>query len=489
MGTSPLAAKLIALCRSRWFAPWRLIVALMVALAIWGVADVRRRGYAQPVNDHRTDLTVYTEAGAAFFDGRPPYQVHNPRGWTYVYPPILAMLLAPLHRLPPQHQVMVWFFLCMAMGYDAYRQTARIVTILGRRDGDRTITPACRFPWLGLIAASAAALPTLNCLQRGQVTIVLLYFLLLGLRWLLDGRPLLGGVVLALPIAIKMVPALPIALVVSVQLVAYVRQRRLRSEAEQPLGRQLLGSTLGITAGLALFFLLIPAALVGWHANLQHLQTWNRLVLSNADENTTTPGYEKDTHSVRNQCLGNALYRLGNFGSYLWLGGPMDPMIDEEDHPPPRMMDQPIVHVCLLSVRLSLLLTLLLTALRLGADRDVRLSQAAAFGLGCAALLILSPVARNHYFVLIAPAVLFVPLWLSRRGWPRGATLLALTPGLLILLQYTLLPYVGRVGLLGLGMTAWLLTAMTMTARTQPLDGPTINLEPSIEESNHRAAA
>ncbi|MEN6557638.1 MAG: glycosyltransferase family 87 protein [Thermoguttaceae bacterium] len=489
MEPSPLRDRLIAVFRSRWFAPWRLLVTLMLILAIWGVADVRRRGYAVPVNDHRTDLTVYTEAGAAFFDGRPPYQVHNPRGWTYVYPPILAMLLAPLHRLPPQHQVMVWFFLCMAMGFDAYRQTARIVAILGRRDGDRTIAPACRFPWLGLIAAAAAALPTLNCLQRGQVTIVLLYFLLLGLRWMLDGRPFLGGIALALPVAIKMVPALPIALVVLVQLVAYVRQRRSASEPSQPLGRQLFGSSLGIMTGLALFFLLVPAAMVGWHSNLHHLQTWNRLVLSNADENTTTPGYEKDTHSVRNQCLGNALYRLGNFGAYLWLGGPEDPMIDEEDHPPPRMMDQPVVHVCLLLVRLSLLAALLLTTLRLGADRDVRLSQAAAFGLGCAALLILSPVARNHYFLLIAPAVLFVPLWLSRRGWRRGAALLALTPGLLILLQYTLLPYVGRIGLLGLGLTVWLLTAMAMTARTRPLDDPAIDLQPSLEDSTHRAAA
>ena len=65
---------------------------------VWGLTDVRQRGYPDVPAEHRTDLTVYTEAGAAFFDGRPPYEVSNPRGWTYLYPPLLAMLLAPLHR-------------------------------------------------------------------------------------------------------------------------------------------------------------------------------------------------------------------------------------------------------------------------------------------------------------------------------------------------------------------------------------------------------
>ena len=67
-----------------------------------------------------------------------------------------------------------------------------------------------------------------------------------------------------------------------------------------------------------LFFLLLPATLVGWNANLRHLDTWSDLVLANAESSTATPGFEKDTHSVRNQCLGNAMYRLGNFGAYMW---------------------------------------------------------------------------------------------------------------------------------------------------------------------------
>ncbi len=83
-------------CRNCRVARWQLLIGVLVAATIWCLVDVRRRGYASPEApaEHKSDLTVYTESGAAFFDGRPPYAVCNPRGWTYVYPPLFAMLLA-----------------------------------------------------------------------------------------------------------------------------------------------------------------------------------------------------------------------------------------------------------------------------------------------------------------------------------------------------------------------------------------------------------
>lgn len=188
------------------------------------------------------------------------------------------------------------------------------------------------------------------------------------------------------------------------------------------------------------------------------------LVLSSAEKSTATPGFEKDTHSVRNQCLGNALYRLGNFGAYLLAGGPEDPLVDDSN-PPPRMMDSPSVDKCLLFVRITLLLAMLLVGVRLGIHHQTALSQAAGFGLACTALLVVSPVARNHYFLLLAPAVLFLPLWLDCLGSSRWAAVLAVVPCVLINLQYLFLPYVGRVGLLGLGMTIWLLVAFLLISR------------------------
>ncbi len=283
------------------------------------------------------------------------------------------------------------------------------------------------YPWLGVAAVFAAALPALNCLQRGQVTIVVLYLLLLGLRLSISGRThqarIAGGIVLALTVAIKFIPLLPVLFLLYIQLVGFLRKRWQRQTTVAPLARQLAASTLGVGLGLFLFFLLVPAALIGWNANLRHIDTWAHLVLSSAEKSTATPGFEKDTHSVRNQCLGNALYRLGNFGAYLLAGGPEDPLVDDSN-PPPRMMDSPSVDKCLLFVRITLLLAMLLVGVRLGIHHQTALSQAAGFGLACTALLVVSPVARNHYFLLLAPAVLFLPLWLDCLGSSRWAAVL-----------------------------------------------------------------
>ena len=202
-----------ALWRSR---SGRWLIVLLAAATVWGFLDVRRRGYPYPdcPEEHRTDLTVYTEAGAAFFDGREPYEVANPRGWTYLYPPLFALLLAPLHPLPMQDQVTVWFFLSLLVCWGCYRECRRIVAIVCDEDPRVRAAWTRWLPWLGVAAVAAAALPTLNCLQRGQVGVVKMYLLLLGLRVTLSGRSyrawLLGGVVLALPVVLKIVPALPV---------------------------------------------------------------------------------------------------------------------------------------------------------------------------------------------------------------------------------------------------------------------------------------
>ncbi len=447
----------------------RILIGLIVALVIWGYLDVRRRGYATPAESHKSDLTVYTEAGAAFFDGRPPYHVSNPRGWTYVYPPVFALLLAPLYVLPMQEQVFVWFLVCLTMCWGIYRESAKLVALVRKPEDDQKVGFLGWLPWLGAITAAAIALPTLNCLQRGQVSVAVLYLLLLGLRLVIDGRStwivIAGGIVLALSVAIKVVPILPIAMLLWIQLVGYLRQLWRHSDLTAELGRRWMAATSGVVLGLVLFFLLVPAALIGWSNNLRHLGTWCDLVLVSAGDSTATPGFEKDTHSVRNQCLGNALYRLGNFGAYLFAGGPIDPLIDGEN-PPPRMMDDPSVNTILLGVRVALLLALMIVGIRLGMQEDPLLSQAAGFGLACLALLIVSPVARNHYFEILAPAVLFVPMWLRRRGLRRTSVAMAVVPGILIFLQYALLAYVGRVGLLGLGITAWLMAAMILVERS-----------------------
>ena len=77
---------------------WWLYLSLVAALTIWCLVDVMPRGSInrQRINEHRTDFTVYTEAGAAFFDGRDPYQVSN-RSTTYT----ATFDGSPVRRKPP----------------------------------------------------------------------------------------------------------------------------------------------------------------------------------------------------------------------------------------------------------------------------------------------------------------------------------------------------------------------------------------------------
>src|SRR3954447_13950162 len=101
---------------------------LIVALTIWGWVDVRRRGRIEPRNleAHRTDFTVFTEAGSAFFDGRDPYRVTNPRGWFYLYPPLLALLVSPLSVFDGPAQVGVWYALSVAAAFGCYGECLRL---------------------------------------------------------------------------------------------------------------------------------------------------------------------------------------------------------------------------------------------------------------------------------------------------------------------------------------------------------------------------
>jgi len=63
------------------------------------------------------------------------------------------------------------------------------------------------------------------------------------------------------------------------------------------------------------------------------------------------------------------------------------------------------------------------------------------------------------------PSILYFSLWLDRENHARAAKIMAVVPIVLIDLHYIFLSYAGRVGLLGLGTTAWLLTAFVLVMR------------------------
>jgi hypothetical protein len=100
------------------------------------------------------------------------------------------------------------------------------------------------------------------------------------------------------------------------------------------------------------------------------------------------------------------------------------------------------------------------------------LGLVAAFGLACVATLILAPIARGHYFVLLLPAVMFTSAWLVEHGRRRWALTMAAVPTALSIAHYVALDYAGRIGLLGIGTTVWYAVACVALWRLQAAAHP-----------------
>ena len=437
-----------------------LFAGLVVALTVWCAVDVSRRARVTPQrpSQHMTDVTVYTEAGRAFFDGRDPYEVANIRGWKYLYPPLFALLIAPLAYLTPPWQASAWFAISALMCFGSYFECRRLWQLV-------TLTRSVSLPtggsnsqllpvWLFVAAGVTAILPALNCLQRGQMGIALLYPLLLGFRLIVTEKTprswFVAGVILALPVALKLTPALPVACVL---LVAFVAAGSSRSTllALPSLWPRALWSSTGCLAGGILYLLLVPASLVGWEKNLVCLNTWYNKVATKVND-VRTDDFAEKVDSVRNQSLSNAVFRFGNWVAHEFAGGPDDQVTGKAHGLMP--MDTPLVSQILLALRCLALVALLGVCIRAGHSNDM-LMWGAALGLACVATLVVSPVARGHYFVLFLPAALFVPLWLLQCGKPRAAFRAAVVPAVLVAVHYVLLKYAGRIGVLGIGTTLW----------------------------------
>jgi hypothetical protein len=468
--------------RNRW-----LYLALVVTCAIWCALDVMPRGVinVRRIHEHRTDFTVYTEAGAAFFDGRDPYQVTNPRGWRYLYPPLFAILVAPLHVLPSTGQVCVWFVLSVAMAFGCYIEMRRLVVLLSRQRifGENQTRPVF---WIGLAGLLTVLLPTLNCLQRGQVEVLKLYLLLLAFRMLVAGRVsrqwFLAGIVFAMAGILKLTPLLPVACLILYDGVLGLTQR-----SERLARLRAVSLSAGVGTGLVLFALLLPAAVLGWKANMRHLGTWFSGVATKVID-VRTSDFGEDVRSVRNQSLDNAAYRFGNW-IYGRFAGADDSIVDRPHPAKVRLpMDNVLAGELIVIGRVVGLALLLLFVIR-SARFDQPLGRAVIFGLACVATLVVCPVARGCYFALFLPAVVFTSMWLVQLGRPQMAVFLAIVPALSVWLHYLFLPDSGRIGLLGLATAAWFFGSCaildkSLSSRRLALASGRLSVEPSDSESS-----
>ncbi len=282
-----------------------------------------------------------------------------------------------------------------------------------------------------------------------------------------------AGLILALAVVIKLTAALPVGLLLIERFAAAWSARR--SIAGRRWAWRAICLAGGLAFGLTLWLVLVPATAIGWQRNLDCLGRWCSLVPTKAVD-TGADLFAGDSYSVRNQSLVNSVRHLGNWIAEEVAGGG-DSLRPAGPHDPPHAMDSALVNRLLLGARLAVLALAALSAVWAGRRRDP-FSSATLFALALVATLVVSPVARTHYFLLVAPAVLLVPWSLHRAGKTRLAWWMAWTPTALVVPQYLWPWAAGRAGWLGIGMTAWLIGggALLWAAERQGAKGRALSL-------------
>jgi hypothetical protein len=172
------------------------------------------------------DAKAYWEAAARLRAGAPLYGLapSSEMERAYLYPPAFAALFAPLTLLPPAWGYALWMGLHLPLLLAAI---GTLESLCGLRSPRRRMRHR-------LLLAGALLLPLVGEIEEGQANLLMLASLALGLRALERGRLVAGGLLVALPAHVKLVPV--------VVLLALLAQRRWRAARATAFG--LLGLTL-----------------------------------------------------------------------------------------------------------------------------------------------------------------------------------------------------------------------------------------------------
>jgi hypothetical protein len=167
--------------------------------------------------------------------------------FNYPNPPIMAILLYPLAKLPPLAAALVWFYVKVGLTLLALRWVFQLVEEAGRP-----------FPaWARALTVLLSLRPVIDDLQHGNVNLFILFLVVAALTAYRRGLDLLAGLTLALAVACKVTPAL---------LIPYFLWKR--------SWRVLTGCA----AGLLLFLWpgVVPQLVLGHEENQHQLLSWYR---------------------------------------------------------------------------------------------------------------------------------------------------------------------------------------------------------------------
>jgi len=349
-----------------------------------------------------TDVGCYLRAAWAVRTGNNLYDVTDDNHWHYNYPPLLAVLIAPLADSPPGQpqptavpyaaSVAIWYAaslvaICLAVHWLASALSVAGLSEAGPRvpwtRGPGSVTPAKEEPirfgyhWCAMrLLPFLILLPAIGrTLARGQVNLFVVALLAGWIAGIVRGNRFRAGLYLAAAVCIKVIPAL---------LIIHPLWRRDR--------RCLLGTAVGLLLGL----IVIPVAACGPRAAYEHAHTFLKVTLlpgMGVESGDTTRLIELTSiNTTDSQSMMTALHNLAHPNP--WLR-------------PPKA--EPWVRRTHWGMAVALLA---ITLWRYRRERSGR-SEVCFAGALMVVMTVASPVSHLHYFVFCLPLV--AGLWATEQ--------------------------------------------------------------------------
>ncbi|MFO0833183.1 MAG: glycosyltransferase family 87 protein [Phycisphaerales bacterium] len=437
--------------------PWERtgILALLSLLLAFGFVTLHRSAF---LDSRRTDADVYFRAAWALRTDQDPYTVADTNGWTYLYPPPLAIGTMPLAQPPPWGPgtenrlhwgvtypvaIVLWYALSAALLLCSVHWLALALERCSPHALTRNPGFCTRRWWVNRVGPLLFCLPAVcSTLVRGQVNILLLACVC-GVALLLSRkRPLAAGAAIAAAVCLKLFPAF-----------------LLLQAAITRSGRLITGCLLGCVALLGV----LPLAILGWEHSVTVTRSFMQTMLLPAlGIGGSDAKHDELARAFNNQSL---LAILHNWRD--WRSVTVDHIIR------PNATDKSLF----LLIAAVLVGSVVAAAFRAGLHRPNPPLRKTLLLLCVLTtlMLALSPVCHNHYFALHLPllACLFSiaqdrartidmspPVWVGLAAYFLLGVLPRL-PGL-----ETVLKPAGLHMLVGLALTAvgiWKLNAMKAT--------------------------
>jgi alpha-1,2-mannosyltransferase len=372
-----------------WIAPWRLpdpfappsrpqrilLLGLLAAALLFGAVVELRSAF---LSRRMGDLPIFLRGAWAASTGADLYAVTDHNGWHYNYPPLLALLLAPVGEPPPDvgappvpYPVVValWYglnLLALALGVHV------LASALESRSGDTRVRhlPRGAQRWWSLrIAPVLICLPAIGgTLARGQINLLVLACLCAMCAAAVQARRLRAGVWLALAACLKVLPAV---------LILYPLRRRDR--------RWLAGSAAGALLGL----LVVPALTVGPARTLPLAERWAGAVL--------LPAFGLAADDSRSA----ELLAMTNNDNQSPMAAAHNVLLSAT----PRALRPAAPHTAARAVHWIAAVALIAATLACSACAAA-LREAILLGLWCLVMVLVSPASHLHYFAFAVPLVM-----------------------------------------------------------------------------------